>query len=166
MIPESAASAQGPDPHEPLYSAAAVAQDWFARQLRESAEAEGAREYLVDRGHPDSRSRASWGSATRPRRRGVPWPPCAELGVKEEDLLEAGLVVRRDDGRIGPRFREPAALPDPRPARAAWWASAGGSSGRASRSTSTRPRRRSSTRAGSSTTCTSRRTAIRRGGAR
>ena len=32
----------GPDPREPLYAAVATAADWFARQLRESPEAESA----------------------------------------------------------------------------------------------------------------------------
>jgi len=36
VIPERS-ERQGPDPNEPLFSAASVAHDWFARQLRESA---------------------------------------------------------------------------------------------------------------------------------
>src|SRR3989442_7860284 len=39
----------GPDPREPLYQAVATAADWYARQLRESAEAEIARKYLESR---------------------------------------------------------------------------------------------------------------------
>lgn len=102
VIPERS-ERQGPDPHEPLYSAAAVAQDWFARQLREASEAEGARKYLVDRGIPLEVA-AELGLGFAPRR-GEFQAAMAELGVKEDDLVSAGLVVRREDGSIGPRFR-------------------------------------------------------------
>ncbi len=102
VIPERS-ERQGPDPYEPLYSAAAVAQDWFARQLRESAEAEGARKYLAERGIPIEIA-GELGLGFAPRR-GEFQAAMAELGVKEEDLVTAGLVVRREDGSIGPRFR-------------------------------------------------------------
>ncbi len=101
-IPERS-ERQGPDPYEPLYSAAAVAQDWFARQLRESAEAEGARKYLAERGIPVEIA-GELGLGFAPRR-GEFQAAMTELGVKEEDLVTAGLVVRREDGSIGPRFR-------------------------------------------------------------
>src|SRR5438552_18416186 len=39
----------GPDPREPLFSAVAAAQDWFARQLREHPDAEIGRTYLQGR---------------------------------------------------------------------------------------------------------------------
>ncbi len=102
VIPERS-ERQGPDPHEPLYSAAAVAHDWFARQLRESSEADAARHYLVARGIPLEVA-AELGLGFAPRR-GEFQAAMAELGVKEDDLVTAGLVVRREDGSIGPRFR-------------------------------------------------------------
>ncbi|MEZ4412374.1 MAG: DNA primase [Gemmatimonadales bacterium] len=102
VIPERS-ERQGPDPNEPLYSAAAVAHDWFARQLRESSEAEGARKYLLDRGIPMEVA-AELGLGFAPRRKEFQ-AAMAELGVKEDDLVTAGLVVRREDGSIGPRFR-------------------------------------------------------------
>ncbi len=102
VIPERS-ERQGPDPHEPLYAAAAVAHDWFARQLRESPEAESARAYLVGRGIP-LETAAELGLGYAPRR-GEFQAAMAELGVKEEHLVEAGLVVRREDRSIGPRFR-------------------------------------------------------------
>ncbi|MGH7753619.1 MAG: CHC2 zinc finger domain-containing protein, partial [Gemmatimonadales bacterium] len=46
-IPERAEA--GPDPREPLFSAVAVAGEWYARQLREHADAEPARKYLAGR---------------------------------------------------------------------------------------------------------------------
>lgn len=102
VIPERS-ERQGPDPHEPLYSAAAVAHDWFARQLREAAEAESARTYLAERGIPLEVA-AELGLGYAPRR-GEFQAAMAELGVKEDDLVSAGLVVRREDGSVGPRFR-------------------------------------------------------------
>jgi DNA primase len=102
VIPERS-ERQGPDPNEPLYSAAAVAHDWFARQLRESPEAAGARAYLAERGIPMEVA-AELGLGFAPRRTEFQ-AAMAELGVKEDDLVTAGLVVRREDGSIGPRFR-------------------------------------------------------------
>src|SRR5207245_6194455 len=46
-IPERGHS--GPDPREPLFAAVAAAHDWFARELREAADAEMARAYLLSR---------------------------------------------------------------------------------------------------------------------
>jgi DNA primase len=102
VIPERS-ERQGPDPHEPLYAAASVAHDWFAQQLRESPEAEPARAYLVGRGIP-LETAAELGLGYAPRR-GEFQAAMAELGVKEEHLVEAGLVVRREDQSVGPRFR-------------------------------------------------------------
>jgi DNA primase len=102
VIPERS-ERQGPDPNEPLYSAAAVAQEWFARQLRDAAEAENARAYLSGRGIPlEVAGELGLGYAPR---RGEFQAAMAELGVKEEHLVAAGLVVRREDGSVGPRFR-------------------------------------------------------------
>jgi DNA primase len=101
-IPERAARA-GPDPLEPLFGAAAVAQDWFTRQLLESAEAKGAREYLESREVPlDTAAVHGLGYA----------PPgkaflaaMKALGLEDKVLLEAGLAAVRDDGSVIPRFR-------------------------------------------------------------
>jgi DNA primase len=102
VIPERS-ERQGPDPNEPLYAAVAVAHDWFARQLREADEAAGARKYLADRGFPMEVA-AELGLGFAPRRKEFQ-AAMAELGVKDDVLVTAGLVVRREDGSIGPRFR-------------------------------------------------------------
>jgi DNA primase len=102
VIPERAARA-GPDPLEPLFGAVAVAQDWFTRQLLESAEAKGAREYLESRAVPiDTAAVHGLGFA----------PPgkaflgaMAELGIEPQVLQDAGLSAVRDDGSVVPRFR-------------------------------------------------------------
>lgn len=93
----------GPDPHEPLFAAVAAAQDWFARQLRESPDAEPARAYLKTRGL-DQETANLLGLGFAPR--GTAFLNAMEqLGVREADLAEAGLVTRRDDGTLAPRFR-------------------------------------------------------------
>jgi len=103
----------GPDPREPLYAAVATAADWFARQLRESPEAEIARKYLESR-HVTMEQAQVGGLGFGPR--GSAFIDAMKgLGLKEEVLLEAGLVVKRDvespspEGRGGqgvrPRFR-------------------------------------------------------------
>ncbi len=100
-IPER--GTQGPDPREPLFQAVATAADWFARQLRESPEADIARRYLASRQITPETAQvqglgyAPRGSALLDAMKG--------LGVREEVLLEAGLLVKREDGTVGPRFR-------------------------------------------------------------
>ncbi len=102
VIPEQTSRA-GPDPREPLYSAVSLAQDWFARQLAELPEAEGARKYL------EGRSLAL--DIVQPL--GLGYAPLGNLftaamakhQIPEGVLLEAGLLHKRDDGKVSPRFR-------------------------------------------------------------
>ena len=102
VVPERSERA-GPDPHEPLYGAVQVAQEWFARQLLEAAEADGARGYLAGRDLP-LEAAAELGLGYAPRGREF-LAAMTGLGLKEPVLLEAGLLVRRDDGTVVPRFR-------------------------------------------------------------
>ncbi len=102
VIPE-ARERQGPDPREPLYQAVAVAHDWFARQLRELPEAEEARRYLQGRGL-DLDAVGPFELGYAPRGAGFA-PAMAQLGINEAVMLEAGLLAKRDDGRVVPRFR-------------------------------------------------------------
>ncbi|HEV8265544.1 MAG TPA: DNA primase, partial [Gemmatimonadales bacterium] len=94
---------QGPDPREPLFQAVATAADWFARQLRESPEGDVARQYLTSR-HVTLETAAVQGLGYAPRSRAF-LDAMKGLGVREEVLLEAGLLVKREDGSIAPRFR-------------------------------------------------------------
>jgi DNA primase len=93
----------GPDPREPLFAAVATAADWFARQLRESPEADSARKYLESR-HVTMEQAGIQGLGFGPRGSGF-LDAMKGLGLREEVLLEAGLVVKRDDGSKAPRFR-------------------------------------------------------------
>src|SRR5216110_3289543 len=93
----------GPDPREPLYSAVAAAADWFARQLLESPEAQVARDYLTTR-HLDLETVQPLGLGYAPRGKAF-LDAMKGLGVRDEVLLEAGLLVKREDGTLLPRFR-------------------------------------------------------------
>jgi DNA primase len=80
-----------------------VAQEWFAARLREDAEADGARKYLVSRDIPPEVA-GEQGLGYAPR--GAAFPDAMrQLGIEERVLVEAGLLVKRDDGTLSPRFR-------------------------------------------------------------
>jgi DNA primase len=102
VIPERPERA-GPDPHEPLYSAVAVAHDWFARQLLERPEAKVAREYLEGRDIPlDTAAVLGLGFAPVGK---TFLKAMGDLGISESVLLLAGLAAQREDGSVLPRFR-------------------------------------------------------------
>ncbi len=93
----------GPDPREPLFAAVAAAHDWFSRQLHENAEAELARSYLTARDLSlDQATELGLGYAPRGGAFGA---AMKTLGVKDDVLLEAGLLRRREDQSLAPRFR-------------------------------------------------------------
>ncbi len=100
-IPERGPS--GPDPREPLFGAVAAAADWFARQLRENPEADVARQYLASR-HVELETAYQLGLGFAPRSKAF-LDAMKGLGVRDEVLLEAGLLVKREDGTLAPRFR-------------------------------------------------------------
>ncbi|HKP28165.1 MAG TPA: DNA primase, partial [Gemmatimonadales bacterium] len=102
VIPETTQRA-GPDPLEPLFGAVAVAQEFFARQLREAKEGEAAREYLTSRQVTDEQA-GEWGLGFAPR--GTAFlTEMRKLGLADELLIESGLAQRREDGTVGSRFR-------------------------------------------------------------
>ncbi len=102
VIPEQGAR-EGPDPREPLYGAMSVAQEWFATRLREGPDAEQARRYLESRELPLTVA-AEWGLGFAPRDRAFA-DAMRQLGLDERVMLDVGLLVRRDDGTVIPRFR-------------------------------------------------------------
>ena len=93
----------GPDPREPLYGAVAAAADWFARQLLETPEAQIARDYLTTR-HLDLETVQPLGLGYAPKSKTF-IDAMKGLGVRDEVLLEAGLLAKREDGTLVPRFR-------------------------------------------------------------
>ena len=102
VIPERADRA-GPDPNEPLFSAVAVANDWFTRQLLESPDARIGREYLERRAVP-LETAAMLGLGFAPQGKSF-LEAMAALGIPPEVLLAAGLAAQRDDGAVSARFR-------------------------------------------------------------
>ena len=99
----------GPDPREPLFQAVAAAHDWFQRQLRESPEGQIARDYLASRGI-DLETAGILGLGFGPKGKAF-LDAMQQLGIKPELLLEAGLLAKRDDGSVIPRFRERVLFP-------------------------------------------------------
>src|SRR5207302_7783419 len=79
----------GPDPREPLYEAVAAAADWFARQLRDSPEAQVARDYLASR-HLELEVVLPLGLGYAPRSNAL-LDAMKALGVRDAVLLAAGL---------------------------------------------------------------------------
>jgi DNA primase len=108
VIPENTERHE-PDVREPLFAAVATAHDWFQRQLREAPDAEAARKYLLGRDIPLETAGEL----------GLGWAPpgnafldeMKKLGLAPQVLREAGLLVERDDGTTGPRFRKRLIIP-------------------------------------------------------
>jgi DNA primase len=100
-VPESQKT--GPDPNEPLYSALGVAAEWFAKRLREDADAHVARGYLGSRGISDE-VRDEFGLGFAPPGRDVLLNSMRALGLTDEVLVAAGLALKREDGSLGARF--------------------------------------------------------------
>ncbi len=101
VIPE-ATEATGPDPREPLFQACDAAQSWYAARLRDAADAEPARRYLLEREFSlDAAAELGLGWAPRG---GDFQAAMTALGISGEVLVEARLMERRDDGTLRPRF--------------------------------------------------------------
>ena len=98
-IPEATERA-GPDPREPLYQACDAAQTWFAARLRDDADAEPARRYLLARDFSlDAAAEIGLGWAPRG---GTSSPPCVRSASRRQ------CSKRRDspnDARMGPSIR-------------------------------------------------------------
>ena len=102
VIPERTERA-GPDPNEPLFSAASAAHEWFVRQLRERPDAEAARTYLQGRDLSlDAATELGLGFAPQGK---AFLEAMASLRIEEPTLVAAGLAIKREDGSVGPRFR-------------------------------------------------------------
>lgn len=94
----------GPDPNEPLYSAVGAAADWYARRLREGADAGAAREYLDGRAlEAEVRDQYQLGYA--PSRGEELFEALRGLGIEEDVVRRAGLLVEREDKTLAARFR-------------------------------------------------------------
>lgn len=94
----------GPDPYEPLYSALSATAEWYARRLREAADAGAAREYLDGRGL-DVEVRDQYQLGYAPSRGDELCESLRGLGIEEDVLRRAGLLVEREDKTLVARFR-------------------------------------------------------------
>jgi DNA primase len=96
---------EGPDPREPLWEANAAAQQYFQRVLWEDDLGAPAREYLATR--DITRAVADrFGLGYAPREIGLMRASLASIGIDDARMLEAGLLVRREENEEPrPRFR-------------------------------------------------------------
>ena len=102
-IREVSARREGPDPREALWEVNGAAEEWFRRILRDDPAGAPAREYLAQRDVSlEIADRFGLGFATRDGLR----PHLATLGFDDARLLDAGLLVKREDSdALRPRFR-------------------------------------------------------------
>lgn len=101
-VPEEKATA-GPDPNEPLLSAASAAHEFFMTRLAEGRDADSARQYLAGRGFDQAAvERHQFGYA--PTSRDL-LDHFEKLGISQDTAITAGLAIRRDDESVGLRFR-------------------------------------------------------------
>jgi len=105
VIDEVQRHADAQDPRQPLWDVNAMVADWFRTQLWDERAGEEARNYLAFR--RVSRDVADrFGLGFAPRDTNAMREHLVALGVSEETLTEAGLLVLREDsGELRPRFR-------------------------------------------------------------
>jgi DNA primase len=104
-VVETRTRAEERDEREPLWEANAAAAEWFAAQLWDGEKAGEARAYLASRGIArDVAERFGLGFA--PRDANAMRAHLEAAGYDEARLLEAGLLVRREEtGEVRARFR-------------------------------------------------------------
>lgn len=104
-VVDTPSRAHKPDSNEPNWSALANAAEFFAAQLRDEQMGEQARRYLDGRGISDE-AIARFGIGFAPRDGQLLIKHLATLGIDHDRLVEAGLLVLRDEETVGrPRFR-------------------------------------------------------------
>ncbi|HWJ21896.1 MAG TPA: DNA primase [Gemmatimonadaceae bacterium] len=104
-IPEADGKREGPDPREPYWEVNAAAAEYFTRFLWEEPAAQPARDYLASR--RVSRETADrFGMGFAPREIGLMRLHLNTLGFDDARLLDAGLLVQREEQvEPRPRFR-------------------------------------------------------------
>ena len=105
VIEEVQRRADAKDPRQPLWDVNAMVADWFRTQLWDERTGEEARNYLAFRRVArDVADRFGLGFA--PRDTDAMRAHLLALGVSDETLTEAGLLVMREEGgELRPRFR-------------------------------------------------------------
>ncbi len=105
-VPEYQPKREGPDPREPMWELHATVAEFFQKQLWDAPAGAEARAYLQERAV--SRATADhFGLGYAPRDVQAMRAHLNGLGVPDERLLAAGLLVKRDDSaELRPRFRD------------------------------------------------------------
>jgi DNA primase len=105
-VPEYQRKREGPDPREPMWELHATVSEFFQRQLWDAPAGKDARAYLEQRAvSRDTGDRFGLGYA--PRDLQAMRTHLHGLGITDERLLAAGLLVQRDDSaELRPRFRD------------------------------------------------------------
>ncbi|MBK8249431.1 MAG: DNA primase [Gemmatimonadetes bacterium] len=102
---ETRARQEGPDPRTPYWEANAAAAEYFQQVLWGDEAGKPARAYLAQRA-VDKTLADKFGMGFAPRDPAPLRARLAALGIPDETLIEAGLVVRRpDETELRPRFR-------------------------------------------------------------
>ena len=105
VIEEVQRRPEGKDPRQPLWDVNALVADWFRTQLWEERGGDEARNYLDFR-HVSREVADRFGLGFAPRDSDAMRAHLVALGVSEETLTEAGLLVLREEsGELRPRFR-------------------------------------------------------------
>jgi len=110
VIPQSGWQVADKEKNDKLYKANAAAADYFHQLLLSSPEAEKARQYIAKRGISEESVNAfnlgyclnSWDALMQ---------HLSEIGFSQEELLEAGLVIKTEDGKSHDRFRNKLMFP-------------------------------------------------------
>ena len=110
-VPEIDRKREGKDPREPLWELQATVAEFFTHTLWETPAGAPARDYLVERGvSRTTADRFALGFA--PREIGAMRTHLNGLGIDDDRLLAAGLLVRREEqDELRPRFRERLVFP-------------------------------------------------------
>jgi DNA primase len=105
VIEEVQRRADAQDPRQPLWDVNAMVADWFRTQLWDERTGEEARNYLAFR-RVTREVADRFGLGFAPRESDAMRAHLVALGVSEETLTSAGLLVLREDsGELRPRFR-------------------------------------------------------------
>ena len=105
VIEEVQRRADAQDPRQPLWDVNAMVADWFRTQLWDERAGEEARNYLAFR-RVTREVADRFGLGFAPREPEAMREHLVALGVSEETLTAAGLLVLREDsGELRPRFR-------------------------------------------------------------
>lgn len=104
-VPEQNSRREGPDPREPVWELQAIAADYFTNMLWDDPAGLAAQSYLRERSI-DRTTAEDFGMGFAPREIGVMRTYLNALGYDDARLLDAGLLVMKDqDSEPRPRFR-------------------------------------------------------------